>query len=45
MKQRSLAESGYERRPKATKRQRFLAEMDVVMPEVDPLGETAFPVL
>lgn len=32
LKQRSLAESGYERRPKATKRQRFLAEMDAVMP-------------
>jgi hypothetical protein len=28
MKQRSLAETGYERRPKATKRQRFLSEMD-----------------
>jgi IS5 family transposase len=32
MKQRSLAESGYERRPKATKRQRFLSEMDAVVP-------------
>ena len=32
MKQRSLAETGYERRPKATKRQRFLAEMDAVIP-------------
>ena len=32
MKQRSLAETGYERRPKATKRQRFLSEMDTVMP-------------
>ena len=32
MKQRSLAETGYERRPKATKRQRFLAEMDTVIP-------------
>lgn len=31
-KQRSLAESGYERRPKATKRQRFLSEMDAVIP-------------
>ena len=32
MKQRSLAETGYERRPKATKRQRFLAEMESVIP-------------
>jgi IS5 family transposase len=32
MKQRSLAETGYERRLKATKRQRFLAEMDAVIP-------------
>jgi IS5 family transposase len=32
MKQRSLAETGYERRPKATKRQRFLADMDTVIP-------------
>jgi len=32
MKQRSLAETGYERRPKATKRQRFLAGMDAVVP-------------
>ncbi len=32
MKQRSLAESGFERRSKLTKRQRFLNEMDVVMP-------------
>lgn len=32
MKQRSLAESGYARRPKPTKRQRFLTEMDAVMP-------------
>ena len=32
MKQRSLAETGYERRPKATKRQRFLSEMDTVIP-------------
>jgi len=31
-KQRILAKSGYERRPKATKRQRFLSEMDTVMP-------------
>jgi IS5 family transposase len=32
MKQRSFAETGYERRPKATKRQRFLTEMDAVIP-------------
>jgi IS5 family transposase len=32
MKQRSLAETGYERRPKTTKRQRFLSEMDAVIP-------------
>jgi IS5 family transposase len=32
MKQRSLAETGYERRPKLTKRQQFLNEMDAVMP-------------
>ena len=32
MKQRSLAESGYERRSKPTKRQRFLAEMETVIP-------------
>ncbi len=32
MKQRSLAATGYERRPKLTKRQRFLAEMDAVIP-------------
>ena len=32
MKQRSLAESGYERRAKLTKRQRFLTEMDAVIP-------------
>jgi len=32
MKQRSLAETGYERRPKTTKRQRFLTEMDAVIP-------------
>ena len=32
MKQRSLAESGYERRSKPTKRQRFLAEMEAVIP-------------
>lgn len=30
--QRSFAEIGFDRRPKATKRQRFLAEMDVVIP-------------
>jgi hypothetical protein len=32
MKQSSLAETGYERRPKATKRQRFLSQMDTVIP-------------
>ena len=32
MKQRSFAETGYERRPKTTKRQRFLTEMDAVIP-------------
>jgi IS5 family transposase len=32
MKQRSLAETGFERRSKLTKRQRFLNEMDLVMP-------------
>ena len=32
MKQRSLAETGFERRSKLTKRQRFLNEMDAVMP-------------
>lgn len=32
MKQRSLAENGYERRSKPTKRQRFLAEMEAVIP-------------
>jgi len=32
MKQRSLAETGYERRPKTTKRQRFLTEMDAAIP-------------
>ena len=30
MKQRSFAEPGYARRPKQTKRQQFLAEMDAV---------------
>jgi IS5 family transposase len=32
MKQRSFAETGYERRAKVTKRQQFLAEMDQVIP-------------
>ena len=32
MKQRSFAEPGYARRPKQTKRQQFLAEMDAVIP-------------
>lgn len=32
MKQRSLTETGYERRPKATKRQRFSQPMDAVIP-------------
>jgi len=32
MKQRSFAETGYERRPKATKRHRLLSEMDAVVP-------------
>jgi len=32
MKQMSLAESGYKRRPKRTRRQQFLAEMDAVIP-------------
>ena len=32
MKQRSLSETRFDRRPKATKRQRFLSEMDAVIP-------------
>jgi IS5 family transposase len=32
MKQRSFAETGYERRPKLTKRQQFLTDMDAVVP-------------
>ena len=32
MKQISLAESGFERRPKRTRKQQFLAEMDAVVP-------------
>jgi len=46
MKQRRLAENGYERRPKPTKRQRFLTERDTVMPWarrialVDPVQPT-----
>ena len=32
MKQMSFAESGFERRPKRTRRQQFLAEMDAVIP-------------
>lgn len=32
MKQRSLAENRFDCRPQATKRQRFLAEMDAVIP-------------
>jgi transposase, IS5 family len=32
MKQLGLGETGYEKRPKVTKRQKFLTEMDVVMP-------------
>lgn len=45
MKQRSLAETGYERRPKATKRQRFLQSMDAVIPwgRLVALVETAQP--
>ena len=41
MKQRNLAESGYERRSKLTKRQRFLAEMEAVIPCVSTYHWTA----